>query len=117
MAGRGDFSLLKFDTYSAYLRSFTKIEEYRYLGSMNVIKSLVKLGYCSNAVIYDEIDFYEAKKHLQELINPKSIVSKLYSQYLVGDDPALIALAEREERNAHKKLSVSYIEYNLLVKL
>lgn len=105
MAGRGDFNLLSFDNYSDYLQSFTKVEDYRYLSSMKVIKSFVKLGYCSNAVIYKEDEFYKAKKQLQELINPKSIISKLYGQYLVGDDPALIAFKEREERNVQKKLS------------
>jgi len=115
MTGRGDFRLLSFDNYSDYLQSFTKVEDYRYLSNMNVIKSYVKLGYCSNAVIYKEDEFYEAKKHLLELINPKTIISKLYGQYLVGDDPALIGLKEREERNVQKKLSVNYRNINLYI--
>jgi len=109
MALRGDFNLLKFDSYSDYLQSFTKVDEYRYLGSMKVINSFVKLGYRTNATIYDEDDFHKIRKRLLELINPKSIRSQLYSRYLVGDDPALVAFAEREERNVQKKLAVSNI--------
>ncbi|KAH8377836.1 hypothetical protein KR093_007329, partial [Drosophila rubida] len=105
MGTRSDFNLMKFDTYSDYLKSFTRIEEYRYLGSLKIIRSVVKLGYCSNANIYEEDEFHSIKKHLHELINPKAITSKLFSKYLVGDDPALVALAQREEPNVQKKLS------------
>ncbi|KAM8714713.1 hypothetical protein ACLKA7_001123 [Drosophila subpalustris] len=105
MASRGDFNLLTFDSYSDYLKSFTKTEEYRYLGGMKVIKTFVKLGYRTNATIYDEAEFHKIRKRLLELINPKSTRSQLFSRYLVGDDPALVAFAEREERNVQKKLS------------
>ncbi|XP_034473424.1 cilia- and flagella-associated protein 299-like [Drosophila innubila] len=105
MATRGDFNLLKFDSYSDYLKSFTKVDEYRYLGSMKVINSFVKLGYRTSATIYDEDDFHKIRKRLLELINPKSIRSQLFSRHLVGDDPALVAFADREERNVQKKLA------------
>lgn len=105
MVSIGDFNLLKFDSYSDYLQSFTSIEEYRYLGNMKVISSLIKLGYRTNGTIYEEDEFHTKRKHLLELINPKSIISQLYSRYLVGDDPVLVALANREERNVQKKLS------------
>ncbi|XP_062142535.1 cilia- and flagella-associated protein 299-like [Drosophila sulfurigaster albostrigata] len=105
MGTRSDFNLMNFRTYSDYLKSFTKVEDYRYLSSMNVIRSLVKLGYSTNATVYEEEEFYKIKKHLYDLINPKAVTSKLFSQYLVGDDPLLVALAEREQWNVQKKLS------------
>ncbi|EDW57931.2 cilia- and flagella-associated protein 299 isoform X1 [Drosophila virilis] len=105
MPVRGDFNVLKFETYEEYLRSFTRIEEYRYLGNKRIINALVKLGYRTNATIYEEEEFYAVKKNLLDLINPKSIITTLFSCYLKGKDPALVALAEREERNMQKKLS------------
>ncbi|EDV99484.1 cilia- and flagella-associated protein 299 [Drosophila grimshawi] len=102
---RGDFNLLNFETYAEYLESFTRPEEYRYLGNKKVINSLVKLGYRTNATIHEEDDFYRLKKHLTELINPKTTSVKLFGSYLTSDDPVLVALAEREERNLQKKLS------------
>ncbi|KAH8274005.1 hypothetical protein KR044_007712 [Drosophila immigrans] len=105
MGARSDFNLLKFKSYNDYLQSFTKIDEYRYLSSIKVIRSFVKLGYSTNATVYEENEFYKIKKRLHDLVNPKAITSKLFSQYLVGDDPALVALAQREERNVQKKLS------------
>ncbi|XP_064553797.1 cilia- and flagella-associated protein 299-like [Drosophila montana] len=105
MAIIGDLSVLKFDTYEQYLGSFTRIEEYRYLGSKRLVRAVVKLGYRTNATIYDEEEFYVKKKKILEAINPKSIITTLFSCYLKGKDPALVALAEREARNMQKKLS------------
>lgn len=106
MAMRGDFNVLKFNTYEEYLRSFTRMDEYRYLNSKRMINAVIKLGYRTNATIYEEAEFYELQKDLLLLLNPKSTTTTLFSNHLKSDDPALIALARREEPNMQKKLSV-----------
>ncbi|EDW12423.1 cilia- and flagella-associated protein 299 [Drosophila mojavensis] len=105
MAMRGDFNVLKFNTYEEYLRSFTRMDEYRYLSSKRMINSLIKLGYRTNTTIYEEAEFYELQKNLLLLLNPKKATTTLFSSHLKSTDPALVALATREEPNMQKKLS------------
>ncbi|EDW57932.1 cilia- and flagella-associated protein 299 [Drosophila virilis] len=100
----GDFSILKFETYEDYLQSFARVEEYRYLGSKRVIGAMVKLGYCTNAPIMEKDEFLLRRQRLKQSLNPK-VIDKLFSVYRTSDDPALVALADREEPNVLMSLS------------
>ncbi|XP_064553802.1 cilia- and flagella-associated protein 299-like [Drosophila montana] len=105
MAMRGDLNDVNFGSYGEYMKSFTKVEDYRYLGSKNVINALVKVGYRTNATVYEEHEFYKRRQQLKELTNAKVLTTRLYSTYLKSDDPALVALAEREAPNVLMRLS------------
>lgn len=107
MALLGDFNVLKFNNYADYLLSFTKIDEYRYLNSKAVANAVIKLGYRTNTIIYEEDEFYELRRNLLMLLNPKHETTNLFSTYLKSTDPAIVALAHREAPNIQKKLSVS----------
>ncbi|XP_023172266.1 cilia- and flagella-associated protein 299-like isoform X2 [Drosophila hydei] len=105
----GDYRLLSFDTYQDYLKSNTKTDAYKYLRNAKVVNQVVKLGYHTNVTIYEENQFYEIKEKLLEQMNPVSHHGLLFSSFMKGNDPALCALASREERNMQKKLSVNKI--------
>ncbi|XP_017872700.1 PREDICTED: uncharacterized protein C4orf22 homolog isoform X1 [Drosophila arizonae] len=100
-----DYRLLNFNTYDEYLHSNTKSDVKKYLRSAKIIKQVIKLGYHTNATIYEEDEFYEIKKNLLDQINPVSHHFVLFSSYRTSSDPALCALAEREASNMQKKLS------------
>jgi len=103
-----DLSLMNFASYSDYLNSFVKEEDYLYLGSMSTVKRVVKLGYRSTAKIYEENEFNKMKNQVSAFLNPKTSTDQLYGRYFKGTDAALKALMEREELNLLHKLSVSY---------
>lgn len=106
MAIRPDFTVLQFNNYGDYIRSFMSIDDIRYIQNQRATKELVKLGYRSTNRIYDENEFYKVKSKTEDMLNPtiKSIV--VCRQFLKGDDPGLVALAEREEANMLQALSV-----------
>ncbi|KAL7740462.1 hypothetical protein ACLKA6_006994 [Drosophila palustris] len=102
---RPDFTLLKYNTYAEYLRSFQSVKDKRYINDEDTINSLVKLGYTNTGRIYEEDEFKKCKDLTWELINPKIKLCLMSGHLVKGDDPALLALAERERPNLLKKLS------------
>lgn len=110
MAIRPDFTVLQFNNYGDYIRSFMSIDDIRYLQNQRATKELVKLGYRSTNRIYDETEFYKVKSKTEDMLNPtiKSVVE--CRQFLRGNDPGLVALAEREEPNMLQTLSVRSLE-------
>ncbi|KAH8418891.1 hypothetical protein KR222_009761, partial [Zaprionus bogoriensis] len=104
MEGGVDLNLLKYNTYTDYLSSFMKAEDYRYFGNMGSIRKLVKLGYRSTRM-YSEDEYKAMIEKIAEMINPKVTSSILYGNYFYGDDEALEALAEREEANLLSRIS------------
>lgn len=101
-----DLTVLQFQNYQDYIRSFISIEDMRYIQNQRSTHQLVKLGFRSTNRIYEEEEFYKMKMKTEEMLNPtiKSIV--VCSKFLKGDDPGLLALAQREEPNMLQKLSV-----------
>ncbi|XP_030561440.1 cilia- and flagella-associated protein 299-like [Drosophila novamexicana] len=104
MPMHGSYNILKFETYEEYLQSFAKVEEHRYLGNKKVIGELVKLGYRSHVPILEKDEFLKCRQRLRQFLNPK-VIEKLFSVYRTSDDPALVALADREEPNVLMRLS------------
>ncbi|XP_034473177.1 cilia- and flagella-associated protein 299-like [Drosophila innubila] len=102
---RPDFTLLNFNTYSEYLKSFQSIKDQRYIDDEKTINALVKLGYSNAGRIYEEDEFKKCKEMTLEVINPKIKLCLTSGHLVKGDDPALLALAEREKPNLLKKLS------------
>lgn len=107
MSGGVDLSLLPFVSYDQYMRSFTNIEDYRYFPSKSCLKKFITIGYRSTLKIYEEDEFHKMKIKIADFLNPKIASRVLYGNYLKIDDPALIALAEREEDNLNRKIAVS----------
>ncbi|XP_033150616.1 cilia- and flagella-associated protein 299-like [Drosophila busckii] len=105
MATDIDYNLLKFETYEDYLLSFIKIEDYRYLGGMRAIRRFVKLGYRTNAKVYEEHEYTKLRNQLLEYLNPKFNSAIFFGSYLKVNDAALVALADREELNMMNKLA------------
>lgn len=107
-----DFTVLNFQNYQDYLRSFISIEDMRYIQNQRATHQLVKLGYRSTNRIYEEEEFYKMKTKTEEMLNPtiKSVV--VCSKYLKGDDPGLVELAKREQLNILQELSVSIVWKN-----
>ncbi|KAH8243661.1 hypothetical protein KR032_009170, partial [Drosophila birchii] len=100
-----DFSVANFKDYEEYVRSFTVIEDYRYLPCHKIVKTLAKLGYREHRSFYEEDEFYSAKKQVEQLLNPTVSAIVDYSQYFKGTDPALRALAQRERLNTQQEIS------------
>ncbi|KAH8418867.1 hypothetical protein KR222_007219 [Zaprionus bogoriensis] len=102
---RPDHTLLNFETYSEYIKSLITISDQRYLQNQPAATVLVKLGFRTTNRIYDEPEFTKIREKTLDLMNPmiKSIV--MCGTFLTGDDPALKALAEREQPNILQKLS------------
>ncbi|KAM8714706.1 hypothetical protein ACLKA7_001116 [Drosophila subpalustris] len=100
-----DRSLLTFASYSDYLNSFIKSDDYLYLGSMGTVRRFVKLGYRCSSKVFEESEFHKIRHQLAILINPKVTSDVLYGRYFKGTDAALKALMEREEPNMLRKLS------------
>lgn len=107
MSANLDLSLLNFTSYSEYLNSFIKTEDYLYLGSKSSVRRFVKLGYRSTAKVCEESEFDKIRSQLATILNPRITYDVLYGRYFKGTDPALKALMEREEPNLMLKLSVS----------
>lgn len=110
-----DLGLLQFNTYDEYIRSFTNLEDYRYFPDMKSLKHFLKIGYRSTSKIYDVDEFLKMKVKIADFLNPKISSRVLYGNYMKGNDAALLALAEREEPNLNKKLSVIGSMYNYFV--
>ncbi|XP_034099250.1 cilia- and flagella-associated protein 299-like [Drosophila nasuta] len=98
MAANLNLRLLNYKSYDDYLNSFIKTEDYRYIGSIAIIKNLVKLGYRCSDKVYEESEFNYLRNKVHDYLNPK-ITSVLYGKYFNGTDNALKALMEREEYN------------------
>lgn len=99
---RPDFTLLNFNSYMEYLKSFQSIKDQRYIADEKTINTLVKLGYSNAARIYEEDEFKKCKELTLEMINPKIKLCLTSGHLVKGDDPALLALAERETPNLLK---------------
>lgn len=109
-----DLGLLPFNNYDEYIRSFTNLDDYRYFPDMKSLKHFLKIGYRSTSKIYGVDEFLKMKVKIADFLNPKISSRVLYGSYIKGDDAALLALAEREEPNLNKKLSViGYINFSL----
>ncbi|KAH8382923.1 hypothetical protein KR009_005807, partial [Drosophila setifemur] len=100
-----DFSIIKFDTYKEYLHSFTTAEDYRYLPCNKTVTTLTKLGYREHRSFYEEDEFLNVKKQVEQLLNPTVSAQVYYSQYFKGTDPALRALVKRENVNVIGEIS------------
>lgn len=107
MSGGVDFSLMPFVSYDQYMKSFTNIEDFRYFPSKSSLKKFITIGYRSTLKIYEEDEFHKMKMKIADFLNPKIASRVLYGHYIKSDDPALIALAEREEDNINGKMAVS----------
>ncbi|KAH8273202.1 hypothetical protein KR018_012499 [Drosophila ironensis] len=100
-----DFSILSFADYRDYWRSFTIIEDFRYLPSHKVVGCIAKLGYRGSRPFYDEQQFHLVRKQVEQLRNPTVSTVLNYRQYFKGTDPALQALANRESANVQQTIS------------
>ncbi|KAH8292984.1 hypothetical protein KR054_002892 [Drosophila jambulina] len=100
-----DFSVANFKDYQEYVRSFTTVQDYRYLPCHKIITTLAKLGYREHRTFYEEDEFHNAKKQVEQLLNPTVSAIIYYSQYFQGTDPALRALAQREHLNVQQEIS------------
>ncbi|XP_064553770.1 cilia- and flagella-associated protein 299-like [Drosophila montana] len=102
---RPDFGLLQFDNYSDYIKSFISIEDRRYLEYSSAINQYVKLGYRTTSKILENDEFNKIRDKTLEVLYPRIQLSLQCGQYLKGNDPGLVALAEREVPNLLQKLS------------
>ncbi|XP_022211558.1 cilia- and flagella-associated protein 299 [Drosophila obscura] len=100
-----DFSVVKFNNYEDYLRSFAIVQDYRYLPCHKTVRTVTKLGYRDNGNVYNEEQFLIAKEQVESLLRPSVVLHAFYSHYLKGEDPALVALAEREAPNVQQQIS------------
>ncbi|KAH8273124.1 hypothetical protein KR018_005930, partial [Drosophila ironensis] len=100
-----DFSILNFENYQEYWRSFTTVEDFRYLPSHKTVGCIVRLGYRSSRPFYEEEQFHDVRKQVEQLRNPTVSTVLNYRQYFKGTDPALKALADREAANVQKTIS------------
>nr|ACS78067.1 MIP11568p [Drosophila melanogaster] len=106
-----DFSIAKFNNYQEYLHSFTTVEDFRYLPFHKTVITLTKLGYREHRTFYEEDEFLNVKKQVEQLLNPTVSAQIYYSQYFKGTDPALWALAEREHGNVQQEiLTIIFLE-------
>lgn len=109
-----DFSIAKFNNYQEYLHSFTTVEDFRYLPFHKTVITLTKLGYREHRTFYEEDEFLNVKKQVEQLLNPTVSAQIYYSQYFKGTDPALWAIAEREHGNVQQEISVKTFKIYIL---
>ncbi|KAH8247636.1 hypothetical protein KR038_007358, partial [Drosophila bunnanda] len=100
-----DFSVANFRDYPEYVRSFTIIEDFRYLPCHKAVTTLARLGYREHRTFYEEDEFHNAKKQVEQLLNPTVSAIVEYSLYFKGTDQALRALAQREHLNIQQEIS------------
>ncbi|KAH8273125.1 hypothetical protein KR018_005929 [Drosophila ironensis] len=100
-----DFSILNFDNYQEYWRSFTTVEDFRYLPNHKAVDSVAKLGYRDSRPFYDEQQFHLVRKQVEQIRSPTVSSVLYYRQYFKGTDPALRALADREYANVQQSIS------------
>ncbi|XP_062142606.1 cilia- and flagella-associated protein 299 [Drosophila sulfurigaster albostrigata] len=102
-----DFSLINFQSYDAYLDSFTTIEDACYLADAQVARRIAKLGYRSTKVPYSEKEFQQRHELAMQQLQPKIMGIEPFSNFMRSDctDPVLLQFKLREIPIFSKKLS------------
>ncbi|XP_034473506.1 cilia- and flagella-associated protein 299 [Drosophila innubila] len=102
-----DLRLVYFKNYEDYLDSFTTKKDAMYLGNKKIARSIVKLGYRSTELPYEEREFARRTNLAKQSLRPKIMGIQPFSRFMSPDntDPVLLQFKHRESQIFNKVLS------------